>query len=146
MKKSNLFASLTDFGRTDGWIQSLRYGQDAIQGEFLIRILLVWIQSFPFPMLLTSLTYYLHITGERTDGFMPFPKALAGSETQTALSRNWTLLADSISYGDNPNVKHASFQRLTQFETQFQRDTFPYYSQLADFYNICFWLCPLPNS
>ena len=34
-------------------------------------------------------------------GVMPFPKAWVQSETQTAFSRIWTRVNDSISYGDN---------------------------------------------
>ena len=37
---------------------------------------------------------------ERIDGFMPFKRALAWSEMQTASSRIWTLITDSISYID----------------------------------------------
>ena len=46
----------------------------------------------------SSLLYYLHIAGERTDRFMSFPRAWAWSETQTTLSRFSSQIADSISY------------------------------------------------
>ena len=40
-----------------------------------------------------------HIAGwERRDGFMPFPRALTQNKMQTALSRVWTLVNDSIWY------------------------------------------------
>ena len=42
-----------------------------------------------------SLSYYF--TGGRIIGFIPFPRILVLSEMQTALSRNWTLVATSIS-------------------------------------------------
>ena len=52
-----------------------------------------------------SLSYYSLITGRRTDGFMPFPRALAQSEMQTASSRIWTWVAYTISYNDNYYTK-----------------------------------------
>ena len=39
---------------------------------------------------------------------MPIPKVLAQSEMQTALSRIWTRVANSISYNDNHYAKCAS--------------------------------------
>ena len=45
----------------------------------------------------------------RADGIMPFPGALALSEMQTALSRIWTLVTNSIFYYNNYYAKHASF-------------------------------------
>ena len=49
-----------------------------------------------------SLPYYLFVAdGERKDGFIPFLRAMAQDETHIALSRVWTRLTDSISYGDN---------------------------------------------
>ena len=39
----------------------------------------------------------LCITGEKTDGFIRFPRALAPVETQTASTRNWTQDTYSIS-------------------------------------------------
>ena len=48
-----------------------------------------------------SVPNYLPIAGERTDGFVPFSRALERSETQTASSRIWTRVTDSIYYDDN---------------------------------------------
>ena len=42
------------------------------------------------------------------DGFMPFPKPLVWSKTQTASSRIWTQIDDSISYNSNHYVKYAT--------------------------------------
>ena len=56
-----------------------------------------------------SLPYYLSIARERRDGFMHFPKALAQSEIQTASTRIWTQVTDSISYDDNHYAKHTSY-------------------------------------
>ena len=39
---------------------------------------------------------------------MPFPGALARSETQTASSKIWTPVAESISYHDNFYAKQTS--------------------------------------
>ena len=39
---------------------------------------------------------------------MPFPRALARNETQTAQSWSWIQVADSISYHNNRYAKHAS--------------------------------------
>ena len=44
-----------------------------------------------------SLHYYLPIVGVRRDWFLPFSRALVQSKTQTALSRIWTLVINSIS-------------------------------------------------
>ena len=49
----------------------------------------------------SSLSYYLPIAREITDGFIPFLRTLAQSETQAPSSWIWTLVADSISYDDN---------------------------------------------
>ena len=73
---------------------------------------MVWLKSFPSPRMVFkprqkehSLPYNLPITGGRTDGFMPFQRALAQNEMQTALSRIWTQVADSISYDNNSCAK-----------------------------------------
>ena len=52
-----------------------------------------------------NLSHYLPITGRR---FMPFSRALAPSETQTALSRNWTRVTVTISNEDNRYTKGAT--------------------------------------
>ena len=44
-----------------------------------------------------SLPYYLLIATGMIHEFMPFPRTLAQSETQTALSRIWTRIANLIS-------------------------------------------------
>ena len=56
-----------------------------------------------------SLSYYLPIaTKGRRDGFMPFWRALVQNETQTATSRIWTQVIDSIYYKDNQYATSAS--------------------------------------
>ena len=67
--------------------------------QFSSRVLLVWIQSFPFSRLVAltkvkelSLPYYL-----------PLARALAQSEMQTASSRIWTHISDSIHHNNNCN-------------------------------------------
>ena len=47
-----------------------------------------------------NLPYYLHIVGGK-DEFMPFPRACARSEIQTASAKIWTGVSDFISYNDN---------------------------------------------
>ena len=41
---------------------------------------------------------------------IPFPRALAQIEMQTASSSIWTWITDSISYNDNPYPKCASYE------------------------------------
>ena len=52
---------------------------------------------------------YLPIAGGRTDGFMFFLRALARRETQTASSRFWTRVTDSISNDDNHYAKRVFY-------------------------------------
>ena len=52
-----------------------------------------------------SLLYYLLIVGERIYAFILFSRALAWSETHTALSQIWTIEANSISYVNNCYIK-----------------------------------------
>ena len=54
-----------------------------------------------------SLLYYLPITKRRNE-FIPFPGALVQSEMQTALSRIWTWLTESISCNNNCSAICAS--------------------------------------
>ena len=70
------------------YTEALYNEQDVTQYQFLSGVKLVWIQSFPSLWLVLlpklkkpSLTYYLSIAGERTDGFMPFLRAFVWSET-----------------------------------------------------------------
>ena len=90
--------------------QIFRYEQDATQGQFLSRVQLVWIQSFPssYPTKTKEarLSYYLPIAGGKTDGFMLFSRALVRSVTRTISSRIWTLVTDSITNGDNRYTNH----------------------------------------
>ena len=69
------------------------------------------------------LPYNLSIAVWRTNGFMPFSKALAQSEMQTASSRLWTLVYVSISYDENLYDTGAStvwnFNNSSQSEIQF---------------------------
>ena len=55
-----------------------------------------------------SLLYSLPKVNGSTDGFMPFPRALAWSEKQINSSRIWTRVTDFISYNGNCYVKLAS--------------------------------------
>ena len=64
-------------------ISQLQLGCDTMS-IFLGRVLLVWNQSFPKE---PGLSYNLLIAEERTDEFMPYPRAITQSELQTALSR-----------------------------------------------------------
>ena len=63
---------------------------------------MVWIQfSFSYNGYFAeakepNLLYYLPIAGERTDGFMPFPKILMWSEKQITSSRIWTQIGDFL--------------------------------------------------
>ena len=57
--------------------------------------------------------------------FMPFLKALASSETQIALSRIWTGVANSISNNDNQYAKHTSYDWLSEFNKFFNRSLNP---------------------
>ena len=88
------------------------HGQIVTQGQFLSRVKLVWRQSFPFPRLIALsklknlICLFTHSWG-RTDGFMPFARALVKSEKQAALSRVWNRVADSISYDNYYYTKHA---------------------------------------
>ena len=52
----------------------------------------------------TSLSYNLLIAGG-TDRFMPFPRVLTRSETQSASYSIWTRVVDSIEYYDNRNAR-----------------------------------------
>ena len=56
----------------------------------------------------SGLPYELTITARKTDGFMPFLRALTWSEMQTASSGIWTCNANSISYDSYHYAKHAS--------------------------------------
>ena len=77
---------------------------------FLRGVLLVWLQfSFSEISCQTKikefwLPDYLLILEVKKDWFMPFPMALARSETQTALSRIWSQVANSVSYDDNVTI------------------------------------------
>ena len=72
-----------------------------MQGQFVkqstaslnwVFLLLIWL-SYQGPRT-QSVLVFTHNWGE---GFMPFPKVLAESETQTTSSRIWTWVADFIS-------------------------------------------------
>ena len=53
--------------------------------------------------------YFLHSSGKNR--FMPFPMRLAQSEMQTASSRFWTCISNSISFDENCYVEHVSHQQ-----------------------------------
>ena len=61
-----------------------------------------------------SLLYYWTIAGEgwRTDQIIPYLMSLLRNEKQTATSRVWTRITDSISYEDTLYAKRASDFRL----------------------------------
>ena len=64
-----------------------------------------WLEfSFPFPGLVYPTNFL--IDWGRMDGFMPFPRALTINKIQTAFSRIWTLVTNSISYNDNDYMRH----------------------------------------
>ena len=56
-----------------------------------------------------SLPYYFPIAGRRVVEFMPSPRVLVLWETQTALSRIWTLVIVSISYVNNYHSLSTSY-------------------------------------
>ena len=64
-----------------------------------------------------SLFYYFFRVSEGR-GFMPFIKAFARREKETASSRIWTRVADSISYVDNHCTLHASLKRFIPSNSQ----------------------------
>ena len=102
--RSNWWLSL-DISRV--FTEPLHHEQDATQGQIFKRSKLVRVQSFPFPRLvaLPSLKNPVWLSGKRV-GYMPFSRELACSETQIALSKIWTGVADSISYDDNHDAEH----------------------------------------
>ena len=57
-----------------------------------------------------SLSYYLLIGERRMIGFIPFPRALVLCEIQLAWSKNWTVVAVSISYDDNHYTSGTSYK------------------------------------
>ena len=100
----------------NGALVNVEYPSIAITPSSTCDVVLVWIQSFPFflkgcliEVREPSLPNDLPIAWRRRrDWFMLFSEALARNETTTALSRIWTLVADSISCDDNRYTKHAS--------------------------------------
>ena len=58
-----------------------------------------------------SLPYYFSITGRR-DGFMTFLRTLVWSVTQTASSRIWTQVSDSISYDNNCYTNSMNYTKV----------------------------------
>ena len=95
------------------------------QVNFLSRVQLVWIQSFPFRLVAlprwenSVLPYYLHIADRRGNRFMPLPRTLAQRETLTALFKIWTLVTNPIPYDDNHYAKHASALIMHVWYTQY---------------------------
>ena len=77
--------------------------------EFRVFLLLDW---FPNQDKRIQSAYYLSIAGERIIGFIPFPKVLVVCDMQSALSRNWTRLAMSVSHGDNHNTTGTSIYKI----------------------------------
>ena len=72
--------------------QPFRHTQEVTKDQFLNVVKLIWIQSFPFLWLvaLLRLKNPACLAWRRTKGFIPFSRALAQSEMQTALSKIWT--------------------------------------------------------
>ena len=103
--------------------QPFHHGQKVIQDSFFERLefsFLFWVVGIQFSFLggwnsvfvkaKESLQPdYLSIAKGRTDGVMSFSRALVQSEIQTAFSRIWTCIDNSISYDDNSYTKSASF-------------------------------------
>ena len=81
---------------------TLRHEQDVTQGQFLSRVQLVWIQSFPSPRLVAllkqknSLPNYSPKAKGRTNGFIPFPRELAQIERLTDSSSILTWITNFI--------------------------------------------------
>ena len=104
----------------DVFTRPFGYGLNVTQGQFLSGVKLVSIQSFPSPMLVAwtrrknlVCTTFFSIAGDgverRTNGFMPFLRVLAQSETQKASSRVWTRVTDSTFNDNNRFAKHVFF-------------------------------------
>ena len=68
-----------------------------------------------------SLPYYLPIAGGRIIGFIPFPRVLVLCEMQSVLSRIWTRVTVSISFGNN-HYTMGTFVIIASFLTQLLDD------------------------
>ena len=68
--------------------------------------------SFWLPFQAKELGLLFTHSWERNYVFMPFSTALALSKTQTASSRLWTWVNDSISYDNNSHAKHAYWRAI----------------------------------
>ena len=64
------------------------------------------VRVFPSSRLFAQSTLLFTPAGDKRQGFMPFPWKLVQSIMQTALSRFWTLDAESMSYDDNHCAIH----------------------------------------
>ena len=77
-------------------------GQNQFPQQFKNKF---WIQNLFSTWLVAILRFkspiILLIARGRIVGFMPFPRVLALCETKTALSKIWTLVAESTSYDNN---------------------------------------------
>ena len=79
--------------------------------EFKVFLLLHWLAKAKRP----SLPWYLPTAGGITDGFILFKNVLAHCETQTALSKIWTRVANSISSDDNSYTKRIYINNIFIF-------------------------------
>ena len=77
-----------------------------IKSIFFSWVNLVSILSFPSPRL-QSAVLFTHGWKVRLVGFMPFPRALVQREAETALSRIWTWVTNSISFNNKFHAKHS---------------------------------------
>ena len=84
----------------------LSHDQDVKQNQFLSAANLVWIYRFPFTTLVALLELKNPFYLQR--GQLTYSKALTKIEKQTASSRIWTQLADSIFCDYNFYTKPAS--------------------------------------
>ena len=68
--------------------------------SYIVQVFLSNTNNFQTNLFDLYLPYYLTIDGGRIVGFIPFPRVVALWGT-VALSRNWTLVDESISYDSN---------------------------------------------
>ena len=85
------------------YLPTLLPKQDVKQCQFLSRVKHVWNQSFSSPRLVAEqkLKNPVDPTGRRVITFIPFLRLLVLRKMQSASSRFWTRIAESISYDDN---------------------------------------------
>ena len=87
----------------------LKFSMEYSLLEFKIFLLLNWLL---YQAKEPSLPYYLSIAWESSGGLMPLSRLLVWSKMQTASSRIWTQVADSISYNNNRYAIYACEVRV----------------------------------